>query len=459
MGWTRGRAGKAWLLGAGCVLASAASAGACAQIAGIEDWTLGEPGSGSVPHDAGAQADAGMDPGAEAAADAGAAEVDPEVPVEGASDVALEAEAADGGEAGADSADAPGDVVAEPVCDAGQTRCSSNALQDCNADRSGWDTVATCATSALCDAAKRRCNLGLSCLGGGSGAGKDCGALASADCCAVAYTEPGTFLRSYDAVSFTDKSYPATVGAVGLSVYEVTVGRFRKFLGAGLGTQLTPPPADAGAHPKVAASGWQSSWNPKLAPSMQALQDGLRCHADLASFAPAPAANERHPINCVTWYEAFAFCAWDGGRLATEAEWNLAAAGGAEQRVYPWSQPPASTAIDETRAAYNCAGDGNPGTCAAADLLVVGSRSPAGDARWAHADLAGNLAEWVLDVMGAYAVPCADCASVSGAPGAERVVRGGGYDSTAAGVLAARRLGQDPSARTPRNGIRCATLF
>lgn len=57
-------------------------------------------------------------------------------------------------------------------------------------------------------------------------------------------------------------------------------------------------------------------------------------------------------MNCLTWYEAMAFWVWDGGYLATEAEWNYASMEGSQQRVYPWSNSARSLAIDGTRANY-----------------------------------------------------------------------------------------------------------
>ena len=72
-----------------------------------------------------------------------------------------------------------------------------------------------------------------------------------------------------------------------------------------------------------------------------------RCVTDGACQAPntggacnwGVAGRERHPINCVDYDQASAFCAHFGGRLPTAEEWEYAAKGG-ESRIYPWGDDP-----------------------------------------------------------------------------------------------------------------------
>jgi formylglycine-generating enzyme required for sulfatase activity len=289
-----------------------------------------------------------------------------------------------------------------------------------------------------------------------------CGAGSNDNCCNSPLVRGGTYFRSFDAAADPDTSgtteFPASLSDFRLDKYEVTVGRFRAFVNAGLGTQNNPPVSGAGAHSRITASGWDASWNTSLVADKPALLAALKCDAEQATWtdAPAGAVNEKRPINCISWFEAMAFCAWDSAFLPTEAEWNLAAAGGVEQRAFPWSNPPSSLLIDGMHASFSdgtdCFGDGQPG-CALTDILAVGSL-PMGNGRFGQSDLSGNVQEWTLDWAAVYLPTCSDCANL--APAAHRTKRGGSY---AEGKLLARtgqRVNLTPAQRNTLTGVRCA---
>lgn len=290
------------------------------------------------------------------------------------------------------------------------------------------------------------------------GLASTCGPSGTGSCCEPAETvQGGTFLRGYDAAggAYDDMNYPATVSTFVLDRYEVTVGRFRAFVEAGQGTQASAPEAGAGAHPRLAGSGWDSAWNTRLLADAAALKAAVKCDSTYQTWTDATGINENKPINCMTWYEAMAFCIWDGGYLPTEAEWQYAASGGDEQRAYPWSSPASELTIDCSYANYRpspfCVNDPT------GEANRVGSESIQGDGRWKHSDLAGNVWEWTLDrYMDSYPYPqtCNDCANLM--DGTSRVLRGGGFNYDSYYLRVAGRYVGNPGGRVYDVGFRCA---
>ncbi|WP_434041872.1 MULTISPECIES: formylglycine-generating enzyme family protein [Sorangium] len=299
------------------------------------------------------------------------------------------------------------------TCTTDERRCTGNTPQRCVDDE--WQSSTPCTgTMPVCIDGMCRPRCG--------GLAATCGPSSNENCCAALQVPGGSFNRE------NNPELPATVSSFEMDRFEVTVARFRMFADA---YPESAPRAGAGAHPQIPGSGWNPDWDAILPASRATLSTEVRCESEFSTWTDAPGANERLPMNCTLWHIAFAFCAWDGGRLPTEAEWNYAAAGGSEQRAYPWSVPPGSMTIDGTYAAYACLGAGT-GTCEFADMPPVGSRSPKGDGRWRHADLAGSMGEWTLDAFinrDHYVNPCVNCAELA-EPGADlnRVVRGGGWN-------------------------------
>jgi formylglycine-generating enzyme required for sulfatase activity len=251
-----------------------------------------------------------------------------------------------------------------------------------------------------------------------------------------------------------------------LDKYEITVARFRQFVNAVATGWL--PAAGSGKHtylnngqgladsssPGNFESGWDPSWT--IPTTLEAWSTTL--DAPPSFYSPSAGPDDNVPINTLNWYEAYAFCIWDGGFLPTEAEWNYAASGGSEQRVYPWSSPPDSQAIDCLHANYLGLAAGAADCYPLGLPQAVGSESPVGDGKWGQTDLAGNVLEFVLDWYAPYGAACTDCAYLDQSPDASSagpVLRGGSGVDTAPGVLSAVRYG-DNRIDQGTTGARCA---
>jgi formylglycine-generating enzyme required for sulfatase activity len=267
---------------------------------------------------------------------------------------------------------------------------------------------------------------------------------------------------------------PATVSGYRLDKYDVTVGRFRQFVAAWNGGSGWTPPAGSGKHTHLGGgqglvdsvtaayeTGWVTSDNSDIVPTNAELINcgGSNAYATSTNNA---GSQESLPINCVNWYEAYAFCIWDGGFLPSLAEWGYAAAGGSQQRFYPWGSTTPGSACPGTGcnqyAIWGCYYPSGTGNCSNVSNIAPVGTATLGAALWGQLDLVGELNQWVLD-WDSIADPCTDCAYLTGgaATGSTRVARGDAFNGPSSSLASSDCCNHfSPTARPNDTGFRCA---
>jgi len=214
-----------------------------------------------------------------------------------------------------------------------------------------------------------------------------------------------------------------------LDTYEVTVARFRRYWDGG-----HPAPGPVVRYPSEVELPFRGE---------------IRMPGPSGGWTITPGSHEDEPIGNVTWATAQAFCVWDGGRLPTEAELELAA-GTRANLSYPWGEDAPSSQL-----------------CWSVPMRRFGPcRAGSFPATRGFYDLVGSQWEWAADEFEIYGFDCWRgafrrhnplCVIDRNEEEDKRVIRGGSWqDDNAVEVHASSRRDQLVWSDSYKVGFRCA---
>ena len=236
----------------------------------------------------------------------------------------------------------------------------------------------------------------------------------------------------------SDEEYPyhkVYLDAFAIDKYEVTVEQYEKCVNAGgcSSDGLTMPYWDDHNMPNFV---WACNWGRQLT---------------------------KHPINCLDWNQAVAYCAWKGKRLPTEAEWEKAARG-TDGRKFAWGNKGFAemTMVGNIADATLKREHGDFFTWAT-EVYDDGYSAtspighyPTGVSPYGALDMIGNNWEWVSDWWGTNSYSNTTDKNPQGLPnGVKRVIRGGSWYHWPKYNRASFRGSSKPNYRSMDYGIRC----
>ena len=151
-----------------------------------------------------------------------------------------------------------------------------------------------------------------------------------------------------------------------------------------------------------------------------------------------------HPMVYVNWNDSDIYCQWAGGRLPSEAEWEMTARGTEGANIYPWG--------DDLPSGYYA----NYGAIVG-DTMPVGSY-PTGQSPYGLLDMTGNAVEWVEDWYDAGYYVNSPSENPSGPDnGLERVLRGGSWNNSEINIMVTKRSSELPYQGSDPIGFRCVS--